>query len=297
LTNFWEYVRLAKKKKEPLDKSEEGEMVKIIKALAKFLGGLVLIFLILSPRIFAQERERGKVIPVWESSNFQPRKLIDVPTAGLLPRGSFDFDIRIYPQGGVIFGIDVGLMKRFMIGMSYGGENIIGDGDPDWNPRIEFAAKFRLINESYVLPALAIGFDSQGIGAYNDSLDRYAYKSKGFYAVMSKNYLLAEVPVGFHVGTNYSLENKDKDKDMPLFFGGDIRLNENLGFVAEYDLGTNDDEDKALYGQGYGFLNTGVQWIFSNRLQLEFIFKNMLLNRKDISSWGREFRITYFEMF
>ena len=280
-------------------------MVKRISGWAESLYGIVLIFLITSllvvsvanPSVFAQEIEKGKVRPVSEFSALQPRKLIDCPTAGLLPRGSFDFDIRIYPQGGVIFGIDVGLMKRFMIGMSYGGENVIGDGDPDWNPRIEFLAKFRLINESYVLPALAIGFDSQGIGAFNDSLDRYVYKSKGFYAVMSKNYLVAEVPVGFHVGTNYSLESKDKDKDMPLFFGGDIRLNENLGFVAEYDLGTNDDEDKALYGQGYGFLNMGAQWIFSNQLQLEFVFKNMLLNRKDISTWGREFRITYFEMF
>jgi len=288
-------------------------MVKRISELRLFPCVMALVFLLLStlvvsgvnlpvvsvvnPSAFAQEREKRNVTTVSEPSFLQPRKLIDCPTAGLLPRGSFDFDIRIYPQGGVIFGIDVGLMKRFMIGMSYGGENVIGDGDPDWNKRIEFLAKFRLINESYVLPALAIGFDSQGMGAFNDSLDRYAYKSKGFYAVMSKNYLVAEVPVGFHFGTNYSLENKDKDKDMPLFFGGDVRLNENLGFVAEYDLGTNDDEEKDLYGQGFGFLNMGVQWIFSNKLQLEFVFKNMLLNRKDISTWGREFRITYFEKF
>ena len=288
-------------------------MVKKISEWRLFPCVMALVFLLLStlvvsvanlpvvsvanPSAFAQEREKRNVTTVSEPSFIQPRKLIDCPTAGLLPRGSFDFDIRIYPQGGVIFGIDVGLMKRFMIGMSYGGENVIGDGDPDWNKRIEFLAKFRLINESYVLPALAIGFDSQGMGAFNDSLDRYAYKSKGFFAVMSKNYLVAEVPVGFHFGTNYSLENKDKDKDTPLFFGGDVRLNENLGFVAEYDLGTNDDEEKDLYGQGFGFLNMGVQWIFSNKLQLEFVFKNMLLNRKDISTWGREFRITYFEKF
>jgi hypothetical protein len=264
--------------------------------MSKKIGRLVvLVILVFSAPVFAQEK--GEVIRMSEFPALQPRKLVDCPTAGLLPRGSFDFDIRIFGNGGVTTTIDVGLMRRFMIGLSFGGQNIIGDGDPDWNPRIEFLAKYRLINESYVLPAFAIGFDSQGSGAFDDSLNRYAYKSKGFYAVISKNYLMAEVPVGFHFGANYSLENDDGDKDIPIFFGGDVQITENLGFVTEYDLATNDDEFKEKYGQGYGYLNAGVQWIFSSRLQLEFQFKNILLNRKDISSWGREFRIVYFEMF
>ena len=264
--------------------------------MVKKIGGLmVLSLLVLSASGFAQEK--GEVIKMSGFSALQPRKLVDCPTAGLLPRGSFDFDIRIFASGGVVTTIDVGLMRRFMIGVSFGGENIIGDGDADWNPRIEFLAKYRLINESYALPALVIGFDSQGGGAFDDSLDRYVYKSKGFYAVMSKNYLVAEVPVGFHFGANYSLENDDGDKDIPIFFGADVQATENLGFVGEYDLATNDDEFKNKYGQGYGYLHAGVQWIFSSKLQLEFQFKNILLNREDISSWGREFRITYFEMF
>jgi hypothetical protein len=264
--------------------------------MSKKIGRLVvLVILVFSAPVFAQEK--GEVIRMSEFPALQPRKLVDCPTAGLLPRGSFDFDIRIFGNGGVTTTIDVGLMRRFMIGLSFGGQNIIGDGDPDWNPRIEFLAKYRLINESYVLPAFAIGFDSQGSGAFDDSLNRYAYKSKGFYAVISKNYLMAEVPVGFHFGANYSLENDDGDKDIPIFFGGDVQITENLGFVTEYDLATNDDEFKEKYGQGYGYLNAGVQWIFSSRLQLEFQFKNILLNREDVSSWGREFRIVYFEMF
>ena len=264
--------------------------------MIKKIGKLIMLSLLaLSSSSFAQEK--GEVTRVVRFSPLQPRILVDCPTAGLLPRGSFDFNLRIYGNGVVLTTIDIGLMRRFMIGMSFGGENIIGDGDADWNPRIEFLAKYRLINESYALPALVIGFDSQGTGSFDDSLDRYVYKSKGFYAVMSKNYLMAEVPVGFHFGANYSLENDDDDKDISLFFGADIQATENLGVVAEYDLATNDDEFKERYGQGYGYLNAGVQWFFSNKLQLTFHFKNILLNREDISSWGREFRITYFEMF
>lgn len=262
------------------------------KRIAKSIAIILLIFV--AP-VFAQEEQKvTKVAPV---STLPPRKLIDCPTAGLLPRGSFDFDIRIYPQGGTIFGIDIGLMRRFMVGMSFGGVNVIGEGEPDWNPRIEFLAKYRLINESYMFPALVLGFDSQGIGAYNDSLERYLYKSKGFYAVISKGYSLAELPLGMHAGVNYSLENEDKDKNASFFFGADMLLGDNLGVMAEYDLGTNDDKAEELFGQGYGYLNVGLQWIFSNRLFLQFNLKNLLLNRKDATTWGREFKIVYFESF
>ena len=256
---------------------------------------ILLFFFMFNTSIFAQESQT--VTKVTKVRTLQPRMLVDCPTAGLLPRASFDFDIRIYPQGGVIFGLDIGLMKRFMVGMSFGGENVIGEGEPDWNPRIEFAAKYRLINESWALPAFAIGYDSQGEGAYDDSLDRYTYKSKGFYAVMSKGYAAGEIPFGLHGGVNYSLENDDEDKDISLFFGADLGFGDNLGVVAEYDLGTNDDKAEKLFGQGYGYLNVGFQWIFSERLLLQFNLKNLLLNRKDVNTWGRGFRIVYFESF
>jgi outer membrane receptor protein involved in Fe transport len=246
--------------------------------------------------VLAQEN-RTQTTKFNTSSILAPRKLVDCPTAALLPRGSFDFDIRVYPGGGSIFAIDIGLMRRLMVGMSFGGQNVIGEGEPDWNPRIEFAVKYRMINESFVFPALAIGYDSQGDGAYNDSLKRYTYKSKGFYAVLSKGYASGDIPIGLHAGANYSLENEDKDKNVTIFFGADVLFGENFGAVAEYDLGSNDDNAKELFGKGYGYLNVGAQWIFSKSLYLQFNLKNLLLNRKNASTWGRELKIVYFESF
>jgi hypothetical protein len=269
---------------------EEGKMTRRIGTT------FVLLVLLFASAGFAQQVQQSDTKTI-QSKIFQPIRLIDCPTAGLLPRASFDFDIRIYPNGGVIFGLDIGLMRRFMVGMFFGGENVIGDGDPDWNKDIEFAVKYRMINESWSFPAVAIGFDSQGSGAFNDSLDRYVYKSKGFYGVVSKGYQMGDVPFGLHAGMNYSLENDDEDKDIAFFFGADMRFGDNLGIVAEYDLGTNDDHAKELFGQGYGYFNIGAQWIFSETLFLQFHMKNLFLNRKDVSTWGREFRIVYFESF
>lgn len=231
------------------------------------------------------------------SYNLQLRKLVDNPTAGLLPRGSFDFDIRFYPRGGVNTSLDIGLMRRFMIGMAYGAEGIIGEGDPNWNPRIEFLVKLRVFNESPFFPAIALGFDSQGYGAWDDSLRRYAYKSKGFFGVISKNYLLAEMPFGLHGGVNYSLENEDKNRNLSIFLGADLKVGNALGFAAEYDLATNDNKSLETFGRGRGYLNIAVQWFFMNQLQLEADLKNILQNRKDISAFERQIRIIYFEYF
>lgn len=262
----------------------------MFKSTGKFT---VFIFLILYSLVSAQEEVDLKM----EDFPFlQPRKLIDCPTAGLLPRGSFDFDIRIYPEGGVITALEIGITNRLMIAISFGGENVIGEGKADWNPDMEFAVKYRFLHETYFLPAFAMGYDGQGYGPYDDSLKRYTYKSKGFYAVISKSYLVGDVPVGLHGGMNYSLEDKD-DKNLPIFIGCDIRLNEGLGFVLEYDLATNDDHEDNIYGQGWGYLNFGIQWFFSKKLLLEFDLKNVFKNRKDVSTLGREFRVLYFEFF
>jgi hypothetical protein len=114
---------------------------------------------------------------------------------------------------------------------------------------------------------------------------------------MSKGYTSGDVPIGLHGGVNYSLENTNHDNNATMFFGADVLLGENLGAVAEYDLGTNDDHDREIFGRGYGYLHIGAQWIFSNRLLLQFNLKNLLLNRKHMDTWGREFKIVYFESF
>jgi len=257
---------------------------------------LFLIF-VLTSMSFAQQTETEIVEPP-EVSLLQTRKLIDAPTAGLLPRGSFDVDLRIYPKGGMTVVLDISITHSVMIAISYGGEYVIEERKPDWYPDMEFAVKLRLLHETYLLPALAIGYDGQGNGPYDDSLKRYAYKSKGFYGVASKSYLMAEeIPVGLHGGINYSLEDKDEDRDISIFVGCDMRFSQNLGVVAEYDLATNDDKSGNIYGKGYGYLNAGIQWFFSDNLLMEFDIKNILNNKKDVYSLDREFRLVYFEAF
>ena len=220
----------------------------------------------------------------------QSRQLIDLPTAGTLERGSFAIDIRMYNNGGLIGGVGVGISPRFMFGLSFGGENIIGEGGVNWNQNPGIQARFRIIDESFGMPAVIIGFDSQGYGAYRKGSKRYANKSRGFFGVVSKNYAFF-YNLGLHGGVNYSLETVD-EKDINFFLGAGLNLNREVRIILEYDFAINDNSTGAQFGSGSGYLNAGAQWSFSDRLFLQFNLKNLLKNGP--GQVTREFKIGYF---
>jgi len=228
--------------------------------------------------------------------DLQPRQLIDAPTAWTLPRGAFDLVLRVYPPGGILGQVSIGLSSRFQLGISYGAEGIISEQKAHGNPRLEFNVKLRLLDEKYYLPAIAVGYNSQGYGAYDDAEERFAYKSKGLFGVLTRSLYFYGLTLGGHAGINYSIQDKgDDDEEPTLFFGLDTRFHDDVAMVAEYDLALNDDKGSSHYGRGRGYLNLGIKWVFSENLELEAILKNLLNNRKGVNSFGREIRITYVE--
>jgi len=229
-----------------------------------------------------------------------PTQLLNNPTAGTLPRGCFNVSMRLYGNGGMLWNTTIGLSNRFQIGVSYGAEKLVSDQNIEENPRIEFNTKLRLIDESYILPAIAVGFNSQGFGKFITEMERYTFKSKGFYIVASRSLVLGSAAFGGHIGMNYSLEHEvDNDKEPPIFMGIDTRFAYNIGFSIEYEIALNDDSNP--YSNGRGFLNMGIKWMYSENLEFEFILNDMLGSRKDneFGSYtiGRELRFTYIEFF
>jgi len=229
-------------------------------------------------------------------ANVEIQELIDQPTAGTLEKGEYGFDLRFFPYGGALAGLKAGLFERFMIGISYGARNIIGRGEPDWNELPGVLVKYRLFEETD-LPAVAIGFESQGYGEWIEELDRYETKAKGLFASLSKNFSMGWLgTLGLHGGVNYNTFEDDDDRNLNGFLGFDKSINEQLSVVAEYNFGFDDDSDLAL-GEDKGYLNAGLRWVFAEQLGIEFNFKDILENRKDVSAISRELRITYVETF
>ena len=225
----------------------------------------------------------------------QSISIIDCPTAGLLNRGSFMTGLNTYDNGGIMGLLEVGVTNRIMFGISYGGTNIIGSGTVDWNPQVGVNIRYRLINEYLTFPAVSVGYDNQGKGAYIDSLDRYSEKSKGLYLAVSKSFRFIGT-FALHGGLNYSFERDDGDKDLNGYVGMEKSINEELGLFVEYDLAMNDNTGRSI-GDGKGYLNAGLKWSMQNKFYLEFIWKNVLENNKYNHQSGRVIRMSYIEYF
>ncbi len=229
-----------------------------------------------------------------------PRYLIDMPTAGTLPRGMYNIGVRLYQGGGGLMYTDIGLSNQFQIGISFGGQDVISNRTLDPNPRIGFNVKFQLIGERPAFPAIAVGYSDQGMGGYSDAFERYRFKSRGFYAVASVSRLIYDWTCGFHGGINYSLENEVDGEEVPNFFVGfDAIVYNHMAILFEYDFALNDDKSQfpEIAGRGRGYFNASIKWLFNESLEIELIARDLLVNRREAETFAREMRIVYTESF
>lgn len=235
-----------------------------------------------------------------QTSDGELVRLVDSPTAGLIDKGRFAVDMRLFPDGGLVGQLHAGIMRRLTIGLSFGGERIIGNDDIDWYPRVEAAARYRVLEENEALPAFTVGYETQGYGPR--AQDRYQVKSKGFFVAASKNYVSGFGQFGVHSGINWSRETVDDDGPNG-WVGLDKTINEELSAALEYDFALNDNDDESL-GSCRGYLNAGVHWSPATGLRLGFLLKNILENGDQSDAVGgpdpdmsRELSVRYTEMF
>lgn len=212
------------------------------------------------------------------SAKYEYRNLIDLPTAGIINRGFYSLQFEAMPYGVLISRFDVGILERFNIGISYGGSNIIGTGKVEFYKLPGINVKLRFLDESLLLPAFAIGFDSQGKGFFDKSVNRYEIKSPGFYIAASKNFELIGY-LSLHSLLNYSLERNDKDKDINLGLGFEKTLGEFISFIGEYNIAFNDNTGLS-FGKGNGYLNFGFRFDIGDGLTVGIDLRDILKNKK-----------------
>jgi hypothetical protein len=218
-------------------------------------------------------------------------QLLDNPCAKTLPQGGIAAGLRIYPEGGLLASVMVGINDRFGIGVSYGGENIIGMGKANMNPQPAAQLQYLLLEEQFLSPALVIGFDSQGYLRYDKKLKRYMIKSKGIYAAGSKNTSFLG-GIGIHAGINWSLENEDKDRNPDIFAGCHKWLTPEWLLIGEYDAELNDNKNNKVFS-GEGLLNLGVRWFFTQNFFFEAAWKNLLGQGSYGNENAREVKLVY----
>jgi hypothetical protein len=253
------------------------------KAVTLFIFACALLSAIVSPAM--AQGSAGT------DGKLEPRFIVDMPTAGMPDKGCFVLDVDFFQEGGVLLGISAGIINRLSFGVSYGGSRLIGAGAPSMNPTPGVNLRVRVLEEGMLLPALVLGFDSQGKDVYLKDVDRFQIKSPGFFAAVSKNYSFLGY-LSFHGGVNYSLERADGDRDVNVYAGVEKTLGPVLSALLEYNFGTNDNSGQAL-GKGWGYLNAAVRMMLGNGLTIGVSFKDIVKNGPNVTVANRTVQLEY----
>lgn len=253
---------------------------------------------------------------LWGQGVPPPVTLVTIPTAGTLQRGQFEVELLMQTGGGILGRLGIGFSDRFSMGMSYGVQQFIGDKEPSLNKLIpEVQLKYRFMDESYNRPAIALGLDTQGRGAFQEinlndttTVKRYEVKAIGIYLAVSKNWQVLG-NLGIHGGVSKNtLEADQADNDINLFFGLDKDLIPGLSVFLEYNSALDDNDydidEINLYtlaeitvGKGLGYLNAGFRWYVTPSLCMEVDLNDILVNKGQVKYFSRELKVVYNEFF
>lgn len=260
-----------------------------------------------------------------------PSNLVTIPTAGTIQRGTYEVEMLMLTGGGVLGRLGVGFSDKFSIGMSYGIQKFIGSEEMDFNrPIPEAQLKYRFLDETVNLPAIAMGIDTQGRGIFEDhdfskmmhtptvedpndstlavrEFSRYDQKALGVYVVISKNW-----SIGGNLATHFGLcknfiEEDEMDEDINIFFGIDKELGEEFSLFVEFNAALDDnnytsdevlkDINSLTFGKGQGYLNAGLRWHVAPTFYLELDVNDIMVNRGNVDHYARELKVVYNDYF
>lgn len=194
---------------------------------------------------------------------------IDQPVPISLAHAEYYVSARLWGSGGVMMRFGLGLFDRVTLGMSYGGNYVIGPQAPQFFDRYrpDFQARLAILHEQGYAPNVVLGFESQGYDACINK--EYEVREKGGYLCVGKT--VDAIRTHCQVGINYW-------NGVDGFVALNALLPGNVELIAEYDPALNDRRD----GQkNPGFLNFGIGWTFADRVRMVLGLRDVLGNRSD----------------
>jgi len=200
---------------------------------------------------------------------------IDQPVPISLAHAEYYVSGRLWGSGGIMMRFGLGLFDRVTLGMSYGGNYVLGAEAPKFFDRYrpDFQARLAILQEQGYAPNLVLGFESQG---YGDCIDQeYQVREKGGYLCAGKT--VDAVRTHCQLGLNYW-----KSTGNGTGFDGFVALNAllpgNVELMLEYDPALN-DHDQALKHRG--FLNFGVGWTVADKVRMVLSLRDVLGNLEE----------------
>ncbi|MCS7169525.1 MAG: YjbH domain-containing protein, partial [Candidatus Kapabacteria bacterium] len=160
---------------------------------------------------------------------------ITIPAAGILPRGTLLARAGFFPEGTISAECFISPLPRFLVGLSYSGQNIIGSGNPQWQPFPGVSLRFRAIEETPWVPALVFGIHTQGWGSYDRQQQRFTVPAGGLFAAASKSYRWWLGDIAWHAVLSYPLELPSHQRRPNVAIGWEHSLARFGQLLVEYN--------------------------------------------------------------
>ncbi len=212
---------------------------------------------------------------------------VDQPYVAVPGHAEFEIELRFGPQGEILGFFDIGVMDRLSFGISYGANNLLGAGDPEFYEIPGVQGRIIAIEQGLLTPRVILGFDSQGYGGYDGT--RYTIRSKGLYSQIGKAFGFKGIEILPSLGVNYCFEGENH---FDLFCGLETMFGSSSALIVDYTPNFEDDLD-----QNNGYLNTSLKLIFYQGLFFEFALRDLLGNSPDDLEFNRMIRIGYKQIF
>ncbi len=184
---------------------------------------------------------------------------IDEPVPISLAHAEYYISGRLWGEGGIMMRFGFGLWNRVTLGMSYGGNHVLGAGRPKFfdRNRPDFQARIAILQEQGYTPNLLLGFESQG---YDDcSLQVYQVREKGAYLCAGKTFDV--IRTHCQLGLNY-WDGFDGFLALNTLLPGSVEL------MLEYDPALNDHIANRDLRPGYVNFGVGVTIVEKVRMVL-----------------------------
>ncbi len=208
------------------------------------------------------------------SSYYQPIWGIDNPLPVLLNHGEVYIQFRNEPIYKMRAKLGVGIWNSIILGVSFGGDNLVGYGDVAWEKRPSLDLRIRFFESEFL--QCVVGFNDEPVENYS---------GKDLFGTVGFRLYIGSFRLLLCGGGNYKF-TENGNKGIDLFANSVLNINGPHSIHAEYILGANYDN-----GNSKNRFNIGYR-IQSGALGVQFDLKNILSGYI-----GRQIQIFYRENF
>lgn len=156
--------------------------------------------------------------------NDEPLRLINMPVAGSLDTEDWATRNYVFGDGTLLTELYYSAYDDLEIGLSMTMNQFLGKQDIVIQDYPGVFIAYRIFDETRELPAIKLGFDSQGRGRWNKDNEASQQASPGLFMALSKQFESPLGGAGLHGGVGWSFHPLPEYRGWNIWIGGETAI-------------------------------------------------------------------------